>query len=91
MIATEANYILASDDQVAIDAVASKLMGFDPMSIDYIRIAHDKGLGVGKPEEIEVVGEDISSVNFKFSVGDNLASRFGDLFWFSPLKVFQKF
>jgi len=90
MIPTEANYILASDDQVAIDAIASRLMGFNPMSIDYIRLAHDRGLGVGKPEDIEIVGEDISSVNFQFSVGDNLASRFGDLFWFSPLKVMQK-
>ena len=35
------NVILASADQVAIDAVAAKLMGFDPMSIKYIRLAHD--------------------------------------------------
>jgi uncharacterized protein (DUF362 family) len=32
------NYILASADQVAIDAVAAKMMGFDPLSIGYIRI-----------------------------------------------------
>jgi len=25
-------------------------------------------------------------MNFHFSVGDNLASRFGDLFWLSPVK-----
>jgi len=25
-------------------------------------------------------------MNFHFSVGDNLASRFGDFFWFSPFK-----
>ena len=29
--------LLASGDQVAIDAVAAKIMGFDPMSITYIR------------------------------------------------------
>ena len=28
--------ILASNDQVAIDAVAAKMMGFDPMSIKFI-------------------------------------------------------
>jgi uncharacterized protein (DUF362 family) len=84
------DYILASGDQVAIDAVAARMMGFDPMSIKYIRLAHERGLGVGRIEEIDVLGEDVSGVNFNFSVGDNLASRAGDLLWFSPLRIFQR-
>ncbi len=83
------NVILASADQVAIDAVAAKLMGFDPLSIKYINLAHQRGLGTGDPREIKVVGEDISGVNWKFSVGDNGASMIGDLLWFSPLRRFQ--
>jgi len=83
------NLILASADQVAIDAVAAKMMGFDPMSIKYIRLAHEAGLGVGRPEEIELIGEDVSQENWHFSVGDNFASRVGDLLWFSPLKAIQ--
>ncbi len=51
------NVMLASRDQVAIDAVAAKLMGMDPMSIKYIRMAHDLGLGCGDPREIEIVGD----------------------------------
>ena len=51
------NVILASADQTAIDAVAAKLMGFDPMSIKFIRMAHDLGLGCGDPREIEIVGD----------------------------------
>lgn len=51
------NVLLASADQVAIDAAAAKLMGMDPMSIKYIRIAHEKGLGCGDPREIEFVGD----------------------------------
>jgi hypothetical protein len=90
MTPVEKGLILASSDSVAIDAVAAKIMGFDPMKIDYLRIAQEDGLGVGRIEEIEIVGEDISSMNFAFSVGDNFASRFGDLFWFSPLKKIQK-
>jgi uncharacterized protein (DUF362 family) len=86
MIPVEKGLILASADCVAIDAVSAKIMGFDPMKIDYIRLAHEDGLGVGRTEEIQVLGEDISGMNFHFSVGDNLASRFGDLFWFSPFK-----
>jgi uncharacterized protein (DUF362 family) len=51
------NVILASADQVAIDAVSAKLMGFDPMQIKYIRLAHDAGLGCGDPREIEIAGD----------------------------------
>jgi uncharacterized protein (DUF362 family) len=91
MIPVVKNLILASADQVAIDAVAAKMMGFDPMSIKYINLAHETGLGIGKPEEIEIVGADISQENWHFHVGDNLASRVGDLLWFSPLKRIQNF
>jgi uncharacterized protein (DUF362 family) len=61
------NVILASADQVAIDAVSAKLQGFDPMAIDFIRMAHEAGLGIGDPRQIEIVGYDInqeSSWNF---------------------------
>ena len=51
------NVILASADQVAIDAVAAKLMGMDPMSIKFIRLAHEHGLGCGDPRDIEIVGD----------------------------------
>ncbi|MCX8009758.1 MAG: DUF362 domain-containing protein, partial [Ignavibacteria bacterium] len=85
------NFILASADQVAIDAVAAKMMGFDPMSIEYINVAHQMNLGIGNPKEIEIVGDDISNENWGFKVGDNLASRVGDLLWFSPLKAIQNF
>ena len=90
MIPVEKGLMLASSDSVAIDAVAAKIMGFEPMKIDFIRLAHEDGLGVGRMEEIEVKGEDISGMNFQFRVGDNLASRFGDFFWYGPLKRFQK-
>src|SRR5262249_25562383 len=73
------NLILASADQVAIDAVAAKMMGFDPMTLKYINLAHQGKLGIGNPAEIEVVGEDVSQENWRFHVGDNLASRVGDL------------
>jgi uncharacterized protein (DUF362 family) len=86
------NVMLASADQVAIDAVSAKMMGFDPMSLDYIRLAHEDGLGVGDPREIEIVGdEDAARENWKFHVGKNLVRvGGGDLIWFGPLKRFQK-
>ncbi len=85
------NYILASSDQVAIDAVAAKMMGFDPLSIEYINLAHNDKLGVGDVRDIEIKGADISNENWKFEVGDNGASLIGDILWFGPLKGLQKF
>ena len=90
MIPVVKNVMLAGADQVAIDAVAARLMGFDPLEIDYIRLAHEDGLGVGDPREIEIVGDDVSGESWGFHVGDNGASLVGDLLWFSPLKVLQK-
>ena len=90
MIPVVKNYILASKDQVAIDAVAAKMMGFDPLSIEYIRVAHEDRLGVGDVRDIDVVGEDIGSESWGFTVGNNGVSLFGNLAWFGPLKGFQK-
>jgi hypothetical protein len=89
MMPVETDYMLASADQVAVDAVGAKMMGFDPLSIRYIRIAHDLGLGVGDPREIEVVGDDVASVDLGFRVGHNFASRFGHAFWFGPARGLQ--
>ena len=90
MIPVETDYILASGDSVAIDAVAAKMMGFDPLQIEYIKLAHNLGLGTGDPREIEIVGEDITRVNLQFSVGDNLASKVGDQVWFGRFRFLQK-
>ncbi len=86
----EKNVLLASADQVAIDAVQAKLMGFDPMSIKFIRLAHEAGLGCGDPVEIEIVGEDIAGVDWRFSSGENtLASRGQKLIYWGPLKPLE--
>lgn len=84
------NILLASSDQTAIDAVAARMMGFDPLSLEYIHGAHEEKLGVGDPREIELVGDDVSNESWNFSVGDNIASRVGDILWFGPLHRIQK-
>ncbi|MDD5555862.1 MAG: DUF362 domain-containing protein [bacterium] len=62
------NVILASADQVAIDAVAARIMGFDPLSIRYIRLAHDLGLGCGDPRLIEIAGDEAAAdENWRFT------------------------
>ncbi len=79
----ETNLIIASGDQVAIDAVAAHLMGFDPMKIDFIRIAHKKGLGCADLNKIKFKGMDKKEVinkNLGFSTGKSPIIFFDQLF-----------
>ena len=66
------------------------MMGFDPLSIEYIRVAHDDGLGTGDVRDIEIAGADISNESWGFTVGNNGVSLFGNMAWFGPLKALQK-
>lgn len=83
--------IMASSDMVSIDAMSAKIMGFDPMKIRCTAKAHDLGLGVADPNEIEIVGDtDVAEQNWNFNVGVNFATGTGMLLWRSPLKFLQK-
>ncbi|MHB8619274.1 MAG: DUF362 domain-containing protein [Chloroflexota bacterium] len=83
------NVILASADQVAIDAVAARLMGFQPLDVAYIRLAAEQGLGTGDPRDIELVGDALSGENWHFHVATSFHAMLGRLAWFSPLKILQ--
>jgi len=86
----EKDMLLASADQVAIDAISAKMQGFDPMELPFIRIAHEKGLGVGNPKDIEIVGYDISLEDWKFVKEDTFASRGQHLIYHGPFKRFER-
>ncbi|MEK7847881.1 MAG: DUF362 domain-containing protein [Chloroflexota bacterium] len=84
------NVLLASADQVAIDAVAAHMMGFDPLSLKFLRLAQERGLGTADLSRIQVVGEDISQVDWHFSGGEEtLASRGQKLIYWGPLKPLE--
>lgn len=85
----EKNVLLAGSDQVAVDAVAAKMMGFDPMDIDFIRIADEQGLGCGQISKINIVGEDISGVNWEFQSGNTLASKGQKMIYWGNLKPLE--
>ena len=64
------NTIIAGIDPVAVDSIASSIMGFDPMfEIATVRGATNEGLGEGRPENIEVLGEDINKLKKNFKRG----------------------
>ena len=93
MIPHVKNVLLASADQVAIDAMAAKMMGFDPLTdVKFIRLAHERGLGCGDPSEIEVVGDQaVAAENWHF-VGPfkkmTFAARMQHLIYWGRLKGF---
>ena len=84
------NYILASSDSVAIDAIAAKMMGFPPMDVPYLRMCHERGLGVAEPREIDVVGEDVSSVNFGFQTKKSFVIWGDQMLRKGPLQFLEK-
>ena len=85
------NVILASKDQVAIDAVAAKLMGFDPLKVKFIYLADKLGLGCGDVKNIQIVGDNIEGVDWKFShIENTFASKMQKLIYWGPLKPLEK-
>jgi uncharacterized protein (DUF362 family) len=62
-----ADLILASSDLVALDTIASLVMGIDPSTVGHIQRSADRGLGVSDLERIDVVGAKIEEciMNFK--------------------------
>jgi len=87
----EKDILLASADQVAIDAVSAKLQGFDPMGIRFIRRAHELDMGVGDPSQIQIVGYDIADEKpWNFKQEDTFASLGQKAIYHGPLKPLEK-
>jgi uncharacterized protein (DUF362 family) len=53
------NLVLAGEDPVAADALAARLMGFNPWDIDYLHMAAQRGLGTRDLADVEVVGDEV--------------------------------
>ena len=91
MIPREGNLILASSDQVAIDAIAAKIMGFDPLSIRYLAMCHERGLGVADPRDIELVGDvEAAAVSMGFTTSRSLVIWGDQLIRRGPLRPLKR-
>lgn len=71
----EVGLIAVSDDAVALDAVISGVIGFDPGKIDTTRYAGERGLGVVDPGKIEVTGDAAGTVIEEYDLPSNLGLR----------------
>ena len=54
--------ILASPDSVALDAVATSIVGLDPLKVPTLREAAARGLWTGKVDDVVTLGASISEV-----------------------------
>ncbi|MGB9630218.1 MAG: DUF362 domain-containing protein [Thermodesulfobacteriota bacterium] len=54
----EVGLILVGNNPLSTDAVASRLMGFDPEKIPHLKLSEEKGLGEIQPEKILISPED---------------------------------
>jgi hypothetical protein len=84
------NIMLAGADSVAIDAVAAKIMGFDPMSIPYLRMATERGLGEARIEKIEIAGVDIGELSFHFKTKRSFVIWGDQMLRLGPLRFLEK-
>jgi uncharacterized protein (DUF362 family) len=51
------NVLIGGQDTVAVDTVASKVMGYAIEEVEHLRLAAEWGLGEGRLEHIEVIGD----------------------------------
>ncbi len=90
----ELGLLLASEDGVAVDAVASAVIGFRPAEIDTTRLGAARGLGIGSLDAIRIVGVPLAEARVNdFDLPSNRVLKFvpetllrlaGRLVWIRP-------
>lgn len=60
------NTIIAGADPVAVDAVCTRLVGFNPEDFEFLTLGERLGIGVGDLDHIELVGQPLSEVETRF-------------------------
>ena len=60
------NLLAAGTNVVSVDSVCSRLMGYDPVSIPHIALSSKRGVGPIDLNQIEVLGDDWTSLGHEF-------------------------
>jgi uncharacterized protein (DUF362 family) len=69
------DFLLASTDIVAADAVTTTLMGLNPEKIRTIRLGYEAGLGEMNIDKIEIFGEDLKNFRMNFEQHEDYLKR----------------
>jgi len=73
----DARVALASLDPLAMDTLATKLMGFDPSQIMYLVCMAEAGMGQGDLSKIKVLGTPIAECQYKFRPHVKMTEAYG--------------
>ncbi|NIM20018.1 MAG: DUF362 domain-containing protein [Candidatus Latescibacteria bacterium] len=95
--AREIGLVLASPDAVAMDSIASRIIGFEESAIATTRIAMERGLGEGRIERVRLEGLPLSEICIPdYALPSNSLLRFvpmrlaefvGRFYWVHPKAV----
>lgn len=73
----DARLALASLDTLAMDMLATRLMGFDPNKIMYLTSLAEAGFGQGDLAQVNVLGTPVDQCQYHFKPHDRIAEAYG--------------
>jgi len=73
----DARVALASTDPLAMDILATKIMGFDPTQIMYMMAMAEAGMGQADMSKIEVLGTPPEQCQYHFKPHDKMVEPYG--------------
>lgn len=78
------NKILASKDALALDMVAFKMAGLNPLKVPYVNEAMKRNLGPKSLDDISIIGDSFENFNFK-TPSTFLMNVYSLLSYFAPI------
>ena len=73
----DARIALASMDPLAMDILATKIMGFDPTQIMYMMAMAEAGMGQGDLSKVEVLGTPLKQCQYHFKPNRKMVEPYG--------------
>ena len=73
----DAKVALASLDPLALDTLATKIMGFDPSKIPYLTAMAEAGMGQGDLAKVQVLGTPVEQCQYKFKPNEKIIESYG--------------
>lgn len=75
--AVDTRLALASVDPLALDFVGTRIMGFDPLNVNYLAAMYEAGMGQGDMNKINIIGANLNDCLFHFKPHPSLAKPYG--------------
>ncbi len=73
----DARIAMASLDPLALDTIATKIMGFNPAEILYLSSMNKAGMGQGDPDKIKIIGNKLQNIQYHFKPHSSMVEPYG--------------